>query len=144
MDLDKLKAAIDESERIARAATAGPWRVDDETYAEIIYGGTDDMTSVVSGGRWGGEASVFDQTADALHIAAQNPAVTLRMVAAHRKILDLHAPDEGCCAVCHGPEEMQEFYDRETEQETVEWISDPAPYPCDTVRALAEGYGIEA
>lgn len=125
--LTRLRAKLDEVERIARAATVGPWRVDDETYAEVIYG--DDDTSVVAGGRWGGEASVFDSTADALHIAAQNPAVTLRMVAAHRKILDEH---ERICAEYNDPARTEPM------------AFGPAYGLWIALVALAEGYGIEA
>lgn len=68
----------------------------------------------------------------------------LRMVAAYRKILDLHTAEGGECVVCHGEAEMQEHYDSEAEQETVTWESDRSPYPCATVLAVAEGYGIVA
>lgn len=86
----KLRAALDEDERIARAATPGPWAVDNETYAETIYGEGDNYTTVVAGGRWGGEASVFDSTEDAIHIARHDPARVLRQTAAIRKLLDEH------------------------------------------------------
>ncbi|MGW2940001.1 DUF6221 family protein [Streptomyces sp. NPDC001156] len=48
-----LRVQLDEDVRIARAATEGPWSVNDES---II---TADGTEVVPGGRSGGEASVF-------------------------------------------------------------------------------------
>lgn len=51
-------------ERLA-AATPGPWTAD--TYAEAIY--ALDGAAVVSGSRWGGEASVFDHAPDADFIA---------------------------------------------------------------------------
>lgn len=80
---------LDEDERIARAATAGPWLVDCESYAEAIIAG--DGTSVIAGGRWGGEASAFESTEDALHIAAHDPARVLREIDAKRRIVDRFA-----------------------------------------------------
>lgn len=77
-----LTAQLDADERIARAATAGPWLVDCETYAEAIIAG--DGTSVIAGGRWGGEASAFESTEDAIHIAAHDPARVLREIEAKR------------------------------------------------------------
>jgi hypothetical protein len=84
-----LRAQLDTDERIARAATAGPWLVDCETYAEALIAG--DGTTVIAGGRWGGEASAFESTEDALHIAAHDPARVLREIEAKRRILDLHS-----------------------------------------------------
>ncbi|MDT0608853.1 DUF6221 family protein [Streptomyces lancefieldiae] len=81
-----LRAQLDEDERIARAATEGPWSVDDNSYAEAIYA-ADRRTTVVAGGRWGGEASVFESTEDALHIAAHDPARVLREIDTKWKIL---------------------------------------------------------
>lgn len=84
--IEFLRAALNDEERIAKAATPGPWRVDDETYAERIYAA--DQTEVVGGGRWGGEASVFETTEDAVHIARWNPARVLAEIEAKRQILD--------------------------------------------------------
>jgi hypothetical protein len=80
-----LTAQLDADERIARAATKGPWLVDCETYAEALIAG--DGTSVIAGGRWGGEASAFESTEDAIHIAAHDPARVLREVEAKRATL---------------------------------------------------------
>jgi len=88
----QLTEALDEVERVAHAATPGPWRVDDPTYAEAIYG-ADGSTSVVAGGRWGGEAPVFNSTADALHIVRWDPATVLRLAAGYREMLDEHRDD---------------------------------------------------
>jgi hypothetical protein len=74
-----------EEERIAKAATGGPWSVDSESYAESIDG--PNGVTVVGGGRWGGEASVFASTEDALHIAAWDPARVLAEVEAKRAIV---------------------------------------------------------
>lgn len=84
-----IEARLAEDERIALAATGGPWRVDNEDYAEAIYA-ADGFTTVVAGGRWGGEASVFNSDDDARHIARHDPARVLRDVAADRWILKQH------------------------------------------------------
>lgn len=84
-----LEARLAEDEATARAATPGPWSVDNETYAESISGSDDQ--DVVAGGRWGGEASVFTSTEDALHIARHDPARVLAEVAAKRAIMDIHS-----------------------------------------------------
>lgn len=85
MDLvEFLTARLDEDEHAARAATPGPWAVDDESYAEAVRA---EDVAVVAGGRWGGEASVFESTADALHIARHDPARVLAEVDAKRQLL---------------------------------------------------------
>lgn len=74
MTADLLRRAAVKLRGHAGAATPGPWKVDDETYAETIYA-ADGFTAVVAGGRWGGEASVFNETADAAFIALLGPPV---------------------------------------------------------------------
>lgn len=83
--IEFLTARLDEDEHAARAATPGPWNVDNTDYAESIYapGGI----AVVAGGRWGGEASVFDTTEDAVHIARWDPARVLADIHAKRLVL---------------------------------------------------------
>jgi len=81
-----LREQIAEDRRIAEEACDGPWHVDDEGYAEAIYSA--DGTCVIGGGRWGGEASVFDSTEDALHVVRWDPARVLHEVEAKRRILD--------------------------------------------------------
>jgi uncharacterized protein DUF6221 len=83
-----LTARLDEDEQVARAATKGPWSVNDESYAETIYSA--DGAAVVAGGRWGGEASVFESTDDAIHIARHDPARVLREVEAKRTLLNTY------------------------------------------------------
>lgn len=80
---------IAEDEASARAATAGPWTVDNPRYVESIR--ADDGTTVIGGGRWGGEASVFDQDADALHITRWDPTRVLAECDAKREIIKLSA-----------------------------------------------------
>ncbi|MGI5135860.1 DUF6221 family protein [Streptomyces sp. CA-106110] len=76
-----MRVQLDEDERFARAATEGPWFLRDES----IIGA--DGTEVVAGGRLGGEASVFESTADALHIVVHDPVRVLREVDAKRRLL---------------------------------------------------------
>lgn len=119
-----LTAQLDADERIARAATAGPWSVDDVSCAEAIYG-PDGWTTVVAGGRWGGEASVFESTEDAIHIAEHDPARVLREVEAKRGLLAEHTPRDGRCRVCAAHANGQ-------------WTRFRAP--CTTLRLLALPY----
>lgn len=97
-----LRARLDEDEQVARAASPGPWHVDDEIYAQRIVAADD--TAVVDGGRWGGEASVFDFTEDALHIARHDPARVLAQVEMMRHIVDMHEPCGQCGPFEHEPE----------------------------------------
>ena len=86
MDIaDFIRARLDEDEQAARAATPGPWTVDSDIYPEAINSPSGDQP--VAGGRWGGEASVFETAADAVHIARHDPARVLAEVAAKRRIL---------------------------------------------------------
>lgn len=64
------------------------------------------------------------------HLRQQNPSHTLRVVDAHRKILDEHRRGRGGnCDVCR---EYDFRYDY-----------NPVPWPCPTVRALADIYPAE-
>lgn len=82
-------ARLDEREALARSASPGPWRLDSDRFPESIHGaGGDD---VVSGGRWGGEARVFDRDEDAAHIVDNDPQAVLDDVAAKKAILDDYA-----------------------------------------------------
>lgn len=87
-DVDQIRAELDEAERLARAATGGLWHVNDESYPETIY--SVDGTAVVAGGRWGGEAPVFESDADARFIAYMNPSRVLAWVAFIRDGLNLN------------------------------------------------------
>lgn len=68
------------------------------------------------------------------HIARHDPAATLRRIKAERKAVDLHVPMQGdapggggtVCATCAN-----------VSREEVEG----EPYPCTTVRLIAEGWG---
>lgn len=107
--VDWLRAQLDEDERIARAATPGPWSVNDESYAEWVIAANG--TEVVAGGRWGGEASVFESTEDALHIAAHDPARVLRETDAKRllmkQIFMYEAKIDGEWGCCHDADAIE-------------------------------------
>lgn len=95
-----LKAQLDEDERVALAATAGPWFVHD-TYldrggytATVLSGEIGHgelrawLPTMRSDVAWDNERNVWN---DAKHIARHDPARVLREVEAKRRIIDLYA-----------------------------------------------------
>lgn len=80
-----IRDRVGDDERIALAASEGPWKVNSTNYPEYISDAKG--LDVVSGGRWGGEASIFSDDADAFHIARHDPSRVLREVAAKRAII---------------------------------------------------------
>jgi hypothetical protein len=146
--IERIKAAIDEDERVANAATPGRWVVGGWRGASRSNVHAPDYrpkgfsngqhvaeTIVAEGGMgpWAADlrGSGFPH-ANAEHVARHDPARVLRQVAAHRKILeehDIECPGENYqyCRVCHD-------YQRHDAQSA----------PCVTLLALAEVYGIEA
>jgi hypothetical protein len=126
-----LTACLAEDERIARAATSGPWRAHDTHlgqygYAATVLSGEGNDTDLrawlpsMSNEPWDEARNVW---ADAAHIAAHGPARVLREVDAKRRIVDAHerSPmpkgDTADCAQCWG-----------------------AVWPCPTLRLLALPY----
>lgn len=121
-----LREQLNEDERVALAATPGPWKA-----VPVVYGPPDqgwgepayyevqntDGASVVDHQTHEGGGAGKD---DAIHIARHDPARVLRQVAAMRKMLELHAPI--------------------TEHECVTCYCSYVTYPCPTVLALAEIY----
>jgi hypothetical protein len=92
-----LRAALDEDERVARAATPGPWRWEEPSDSEwptydqsLVSDGKADggePAAVLLG--WGHDASGIEaEQADRDHIARHDPARVLAEVAAKRAILD--------------------------------------------------------
>ncbi|MFI0929641.1 DUF6221 family protein [Streptomyces sp. NPDC021012] len=97
-----IRARLDREEAVARAATEGAWSADDETYAEAIQ--NEHGVVVVGGGRWNGEAPVFESTEDALHIAMHHPDRVLAEIDAKRRILTEHRPMmPRWCTTCDVP-----------------------------------------
>lgn len=134
----KLLAAIEDVERIAREATPGPWRVDNATYPEGIHNDYGDCP--VAGGRWGDEASVFDQPSDAHHIALHDPASVLRMCSAHREIVehaqsDLDLVDDDGQVITDGEVHIDRDNYETVEEAAAVWYL--------ALTLLARAYGIE-
>lgn len=157
--VERLRAALDRAEEIARAATPGPWWDSPAQSApshHTIRGGgrpaekgrPGDVRSVASFDR-----RTSNRSADIAFIVANDPAAVLRTVAAHRKILDRHrplhreiawtvteyagVPDEayGEIEVCERcVPKHSHFSSRSSVPE----------YPCDDVRDLAAVYFPEA
>ena len=127
--IDRLTAAIDAKEAKARAATPGPWTACQQ-YEDGPVG-----VDVVPSDRTGAYVVCPDVNAgmiaeDAEHVADNDPSGVLRMCEAHRKIIGLHTSEDGfsgpMCTVCVGCWSTEEGED----------------WPCDTLRAIAAGYGI--
>jgi len=137
VDLVWLTAQLDEDERIARAATPGPWEwtpetdVWDQNGPTLVRVGHDgyegrDLVEVLAG--WGHDAwGLHVSDADRAFIAAHDPARVLREIDAKQKIVRWHYKRPGPkwdtpdakgfeCATCD-----QEF-------------------PCKTLRLLASAY----
>lgn len=120
-----VRAGLAEDERVARAASEGPWSVDSESYAETVYG--HGSVEVVAGGRWGGEASVFESTEDAVHIARHHPARVLADVAGRRALVD------ALLAEPHAVQDDDGWYSCSQAGEDC-WDSDRRGDPCDCGR----------
>jgi hypothetical protein len=145
-----LTAALDAAEVAANAATPGPWTVgadDDEVvstfqcregcdheYCQTCYR---KPCEVCEGYAWNSRQT----RANVTHIAANDPAHVLRMVAAHRKLAGVHKPMD--------PSWTEVRLNRRIEplkcNVCAEWDEYEAPvhvpWPCDTLKALAEAYG---
>lgn len=94
---------LDEDERIARAATPGPWRAHDTHlgqygYAATVLSGEGNDTDLrawlpsMSNEPWDEARNVW---ADAAHIAAHDPARVLREIDAKRALLNLYVTAAG-------------------------------------------------
>src|SRR5690606_7736734 len=131
-------AQLDEDERIARAATPGPWRQHDTHLGQ--YGHT---ATVLSGERndtdlrawlptmsyesWDETRNVWN---DATHIAEWDPARVLREIDAKRQVIALHRPVEQRSTGSGGG----------TVTDCQVCSHFPAQYPCATLRLLALPY----
>lgn len=145
----RLTAAVDETERVARAAcheTNGEWNQPDP---ERHPGGVDDAT---------GDIVVYDEgsptQAQAAHIARHDPASVLRGCAADRKTLAIHKPIKTFAGleelwpkhagtpgfpikvIC----ERCANHDRESGWDDHD---EDVQYPCPTLQAAAERYELE-
>ncbi|GHJ34254.1 hypothetical protein TPA0910_86870 [Streptomyces hygroscopicus subsp. sporocinereus] len=113
--------AITAREEAANAAPRSPWSVLVDDDALIAPDGIPVVEAFALSGQ---------QTRAILnHVALHDPASVLRRCAADRKILHLHGGRGHSCSAIDADGDLDEharFYDHEV---------------CDTVRALAEGYG---
>jgi Family of unknown function (DUF6221) len=154
--VDRLRAALDEDERMAKAALFHP-RTWDETVGDNVIIGEDDGQwkadgrEIVSANQFRAAADdyqdaihIYDEGGhteeQAEHIARHDPARVLRQVAAMRKILDEHDFQLKIDSTMHGKELLcfcPGCGGRDWEFESVGY------QPCPTIRALAENYEIE-
>tara|TARA_R110000868_G_scaffold20938_2_gene87742 strand:- start:1943 stop:2281 length:339 start_codon:yes stop_codon:yes gene_type:complete len=74
----------EELERLARAATEGPWSVDERLEPECVRGRYDDIVVMET-----------ERLSDAAFIAAANPATILDLLAANRKMRTALEPFAG-------------------------------------------------
>jgi len=143
--IEKLSAVLDEHERIARATVPRGMRAEDDKWTASDFA-------------WplGSDHAGFPDEDDLAHIVTQQPKHTLAVIAAHRKVLELHEPrthdvrafvpeaDRNDSSVAYEPTGAVSYTacptcgGRDWDLERfATWE------PCDTVLALAEAYGIE-
>lgn len=162
-----LAAALDEAEAVARAASGGtvvghpgkwaPSPTGDEWEASSSLDGDTELLVAlrpglprppdVLNGLWGVvianvpddcDPNAWDPLPQLEHAALHDPAAVLRRVAADRKVLAEHQPGDNESGI----------YDTECSRcWDLDWTIDRSgaygamPWPCPTVRALAEGWG---
>lgn len=147
----RIFAAIEARERLARAATPGPWAPDEgeDPYDDEVYtvhdGEHGDLVGEVVAFARGGDR----QHANQLHIAHNNPDAVLRRCAADRRILGLHEHEEmrfaAIARITSIPAEKSPFLACiacGTRDEEGGLMFDSKFY-CATVRALGDSYGVE-
>lgn len=78
-----LLARLADDEAVARAATTGPWAVNDDHAPTALTAA--DRTHPVAGPRW--DVTVFQSSGDAYHIARWHPERVLAEVEAKRRIV---------------------------------------------------------
>lgn len=137
--IELIRSAIDEDERIALAATRGPWRwhrYDDGD--PVLYGDQDELVISVFGHD---DPLLCIEQANMDHIGRFDPKRMLAAVAAKRKILVRHTPERGTSQLpCHG---LRCSYCWEIDREGSHGeYGNSVAWPCPDLLALAEGYGI--
>jgi hypothetical protein len=130
--LSWLRSALDLQAEIARAATPGPWRQGSITEfgTADVHALNDRVTAAYSEPCCAAE--------DALHIAYNDPIMALRTVAAHREILDRHAPRP----IINGSSEPRGVECSVCVADVNFWVDsiDYEDWPCADVRSLAAIY----
>jgi hypothetical protein len=98
----RLKAGLDADEQLAKDATQGGWQSTETADGEpdravvcIDHPTVPDAATVLFEADYG-------TLADATHIARQDPAHAIRIVAAHREILAKYEAADRCCKVSGG------------------------------------------
>lgn len=134
-----LRARLDEDERIAQAASPGPWSVrtaEDEradiyapASAGLIAHGFDRSAVAVGEDGTGGMSA-----ADAEYIVRWDPARVLAEIAAKRAILDLHE-----LVTPHDDDDLAPWRESQPGLQLCREC-DWKPFPCPTVRLLAQPY----
>jgi hypothetical protein len=138
--IERLKAAIDDDELAATQCQEHDWRVNGAKSCEVYVLRPDGSMRTIARCFNGYD----DDFSNVIHIANQDPARTLAMVAAHRKILDLHRVtiskriQDPYDAYTGEPKPVA--YDVECPQ--CGWASEDPASGCATLLALAKGYGI--
>lgn len=133
--LSFLHARLDTDYDMARAATRGLWRHNQDKhwhrpgtcdFAEAVFAGAPGQKAVLVAGT--GPSDDPQSMNDARHIAHHHPLRVLREVAAKRRLVRLHdritadgRPDGVFCQKCSGPDRY-------------------VPWPCLTLRTLAAVY----
>lgn len=120
-----LKARLDEATADAVKAGGDRWILDGGIHRE-----SHPTHEVVD---W-----VYDEADE--HIARNDPAHVLADIAAKRAIVEAHAPSGNECRTCCGEPYMEEYWNRPTQTETVEWKRADLPFPCPTIRILTSVY----
>jgi hypothetical protein len=117
---------LDEDERIARAATDGPWvaEVSGETGNCVIPADAQSTREYVA------RTQLYAAAFDAEHIARHDPARVLREIDAKRRLVELH----------HA--EQVEAINADGDERSGYWCfeCDGEPFPCRTLRLLALPY----
>lgn len=98
---------LDTDERIARAATSGPWHVTEYDYATDFAAGIGTTPGEVDVVGHGYEGGGVERIEDARHIAAHDPSRVLREIDAKRRLLAIHRPyvpepDQACLGCAGG------------------------------------------
>jgi hypothetical protein len=148
---DRVLAAIEETERIARAANVV--QDDPEWFASPVVDSrprtfrirsAQDYRPIATVQDLAGDSDVvgiLDGEAASRHIAHNDPVIVLRRCAADRAILALHqVAGRACTGDPDLPTAWRDYCGTCGSGEPNEY---PTWWPCDTLRALAEGYGIE-
>lgn len=133
-----LRDQYEVEERVAREATAGPWRnaptprhhaTATGKTEEAVFAAPPDKGAMVVAST--GEGRERQNLVNAEHIARHSPARVLAEIAAKRRLLELHAVRErgDGCVVC------------DDGNDSCGCLSGPSwGYPCDTVKTLALPY----